>query len=60
MLQGINAAFGIALVWLGLANQLWGVVVVGGTLIALALVLLVFAWRAQVTQAEPDDPKRRR
>ncbi len=64
MLQGINAAVGIALVWLGLANDMVPVVIVGGMLIVLAGALLVLAWRAQVTQAEPpaskQGPTRRR
>ncbi len=53
VLQGVNAVFGIALVWLGISSDLLPVVIVGGVLIAFALVLLVFTLRVGVS-----DPKR--
>lgn len=59
VLQGINAVFGIALVWMGVAADLLPVVMVGGVLIAFALVLFVFAWRAQTSEPGPRDPGRR-
>ncbi|MGN6273492.1 MAG: hypothetical protein ACTHMQ_10435 [Protaetiibacter sp.] len=49
----MNAVFGIALVWLGVSSQLLPVTIVGGLLIAFAVVLLVFTLRVGVT-----DPKR--
>jgi hypothetical protein len=45
VLQGVNAVFGIALVWLGISSDLLPVVIVGGLLIAFALVLLVVTLR---------------
>lgn len=59
VLQGINVVLGIGLIWIGIANDLLPVVFVGGLLIAFALLLLVFAWRAQVTKPNASDPKRR-
>jgi hypothetical protein len=52
VLQGLNAVFGIALIWLGISSQLVAVGIVGGLLIAFALVLLVFTLRVGV-----NDPK---
>ncbi|GMA89649.1 hypothetical protein [Homoserinibacter gongjuensis] len=45
VLQGVNAVFGIALVWLGISSDLLPVVIVGGVLIAVAVVLLVVTLR---------------
>ena len=53
VLQGVNALFGIALVWLGISSDLLPVVIVGGVLIAFAVVLLVVTLRMGA-----GDPKR--
>lgn len=49
VLQGVNAVFGTALLWLGISSQLVPVAIVGGLLIAFALVLLVFTLRVGVS-----------
>lgn len=59
VLQGLNAVFGIALIWIGISSELPPVVVVGGVLLVFAAVLLVLAWRAQTSQPDPRHPGRR-
>jgi hypothetical protein len=56
VLQGLNAAFGGVLIWLGVSSGIWVVAVVGGVLILFALVLLVFTLRVGVTEPKPRDP----
>lgn len=55
VLQGLNAVFGGVLIWIGVTSNLLPVVIVGGLLIAFALVLLVLTLRVGVR-----DPKSQR
>jgi hypothetical protein len=59
VLQGVNAVFGIALVWLGISSDLVPVVIVGGLLIAFALVLLVVTLRVGVSDPKQGPADRR-
>ena len=59
VLQGVNAVFGIALVWLGISSDLLPVVIVGGVLIAFAVVLLVVTLRMGAGEPKQGPSERR-
>ncbi len=59
VLQGVNAVFGIALVWLGISSDLVPVAIVGGLLIAFALVLLVVTLRMGASDPKQGPADRR-
>ncbi len=59
VLQGLNAVFGIGLIWLGISSQLVAVAIVGGLFIAFAVVLLVFALRVGVIDSKRAPTDRR-
>lgn len=56
VLQGVNAVFGAALIWLGVASDLVAVAIVGGLLIAFAVVLLIVTLRVGVSDPRPGGP----
>jgi hypothetical protein len=53
VLQGVNALFGVALIWFGVSSRLWPVVVVGAILIVIGVVLVVATLRIPVTDPKP-------
>ena len=53
VLQGVNALFGVALIWFGVSSSLWPVVVVGAILIGIGVVLVVATLRIPVTDPKP-------
>jgi|GEM_PF-3363411 len=59
VLQGVNAVFGAALIWLGVASDLVAVAIVGGLLIAFAVVLLVVTLRVGVNDQKAGGPRGR-
>ena len=59
VLQGVNAVFGAALIWLGVASDLVAVAIVGGLLIAFAVVLLVVTLRVGVNDPRAGGPRGR-
>ncbi|RQP09467.1 MAG: hypothetical protein EAS51_11620 [Microbacteriaceae bacterium] len=60
VLQGMNGVFGVVLLVFGLWNDLQPIAIIGGVFIVAAIVLVVLAWRQQVTDPKPGAPRGRR